>query len=579
MAATKVGLPNNGQTAHYDISYDSTLPNGMALAAGLIAACEQDFALMKDWFGGIDLIYSYPIPVLIANATGGASWQTPTGAEVAFGWSPPVTVNANNPNAAPPGLTDQPTYIRFLLVAEMTEMFMASKDNGWFVSSGLFDSGDEGSKGEGLSRFLAVQFLLATGLGTLPPSNARATQLWLNGGRPDAVSSAPDDHELNVTTGCTTAFIWYLSAQLGYGINAIINSGADTLAGVYQKLTGRPDAWTAFSTLVNTYYPPGSAYNPLGDNIFPVPNLSQFFAPNQITTGHGGMTLILIDRPALAEANIQLTTDDPTIVAPYPATVTVPVGQTSTAVTFISAPFDGPFPTKTVNCHASYAGRTLTVPVEIVPPRVIGVTLTPDTVVSGDIAQCTVTLDNTSVSGPVSVNLLSDAPGFATVPNPIATLAPFQTVSPSVAIDTPDIEIPFKTAHADILATYGDSSASARLTVKSRVVAGILNTLTVRPDTVTGGRSATGTVTLAEAVSVDTVVGLAAQEPGGGGLPMPWNNSSVASVPTSITIHTGNITGTFQISTTRNLSPGTRRPVRIMAGAVVTLYATLTVTT
>ena len=578
MAATKAGLPNNGQTAHYDISYDSTLPNGLALANSLMAACEQDFALMKGWFGGIDLKYSYPIPVLIANGSGGASWQAPTGIEELFGWSPPVTINANNPGAVPPGLTDQPTSIRFLLVAEMTEMFMASRDNGWFISSGLFSSGDEGSTGEGLSRFLAVQFLLTTGLGSLPPSNSRVTRSWLNGGRPDAVNAAPDDSSPDAVTGCATAFIWYLSAQLGWSVNAIINAGAGTLAGVYQKLTGRNDGWAAFLTLVNTYYPATATYNPPSNNIFPVANLLQFFAPNQITCGHGGSTIIVLDRPAPAEVNIQLTSDDPTIVAPNPLSVTVPIGQSSTTVTFISAPIDGPFPTKTVNCRATYAGRTLSVAVEVVPPRVIAVTLTPDTVTCGDTAQCTVTLDNASLGGPVTVNLISDAPGFATLPVPVTTIAPFQTVSPDIEIDTPNIGVAFKTAHADILASYGDSSAAARLTVKSRVVAGILSTLSVRPETVTGGEQAIGTVTLVEAVPVDTIVGLAAQEPAGLGFPLPWNESSVASVPASITIRAGDTTGTFRVSTTHNLSPGTRRPVMVMANAVVTLRTTLTVT-
>jgi len=43
MAFTSAGLPNNGQTAHYQISYDSlSAADGVNRAAGLMGSCEQD---------------------------------------------------------------------------------------------------------------------------------------------------------------------------------------------------------------------------------------------------------------------------------------------------------------------------------------------------------------------------------------------------------------------------------------------------------------------------------------------------------------------------------------------------------
>jgi hypothetical protein len=47
--------------------------------------------------------------------------------------------------------------VRYLLVSEMTEQFMRAQGLGWYGQN------TEGSQGEGLSRFLAAQFLASTG--------------------------------------------------------------------------------------------------------------------------------------------------------------------------------------------------------------------------------------------------------------------------------------------------------------------------------------------------------------------------------------------------------------------------------
>ena len=43
-------------------------------------------------------------------------------------------------------------------------MFMASQGREWYGSVGFFNNADEGSMGESLSRFLAAEFLLVTGV-------------------------------------------------------------------------------------------------------------------------------------------------------------------------------------------------------------------------------------------------------------------------------------------------------------------------------------------------------------------------------------------------------------------------------
>ena len=569
MGFTSAGLPNNGQTAHYQISYDTTLSvaDGITRAAGLLAACEQDFALMSSWFAGVNLIFNFPLPVQIVNASGGASWSDPSGFQLIFGSSPTVVIK--------PGSGTSVNVIRYLLVSEVTEMFMTSKNNQWAESSSFFQGGDEGSKGEGLSRFLGVQFQVANGLGSVPPPGFGVVPTWLNGARPDFVNNDPDDNKPDIVVGCTTLFIYYLFSQLGHGIQSIINAGASNLAGVYKNLTGQPDGWTPFINLVNSHYPQGFTYNPAGDNIFPVSNLVQFLAPNQITCGYSTTTVVTLDRPAMAQVTIQLKSDNPALVQ-VPATVTIPVGGTSAPVPISTTAIAIPFATKSVNVHASYAGNTITIACEVVPPLVTGLTLAPSSVICGDSSTGTITLSEASLLGPVVVTMICGAPGFATVPATVTI--PQGQASANFVITTPNIAVAFKTAIATIYATYSGSSASAVLTVASRVIAPIMNTFTVSPTTVAVGGVSHGTVTLVQPMATPAVISLSAMDPAvgpGGPLPLPGSPSTMATVPASITILPGQTSGMFLIKTHGTVAPGTQRLVRLLAGGVPLKYATL----
>ena len=137
-------------------------------------------------------------------------------------------------------------------------------------------------------------------------------------------------------------------------------------------------------------------------------------------------------------------------------------------------------------------------------------------------------------------------------------------------ITTPNIAIAFKTAICSIYATYSGSSASAVLSVASRVIAPIMNTLTINPTMVSTGQVSRGTVTLVQAVPMAAVISLAATDPAvgpGGTLPLPGTPSSYASVPPSITIPAGQVSGIFTISTHGTIPLGTKQMVRIMAGS------------
>jgi hypothetical protein len=236
------------------------------------------------------------------------------------------------------------------VVCEVTEMFMASQGGTWFVNGG------EGSKGEGLSRFLGAQFLLANNLSVAEASNFQVLPYWLYGDRPNWVDNNSDDHDPGPETGCTTCFIYYLHDQLGFNINDIIAAGAtgpivaevSTLADVYTKLTGRTDAWNSFFDLVQLHFPPGQGYAPAGDSLFPVPDLAgirsgvSLLAGSSIVAGDSfGDGLINLTAEAKAEVYVTLISGFPTVLS-VPSPVTVPVGAYGVAVPVQARPITGP---------------------------------------------------------------------------------------------------------------------------------------------------------------------------------------------------------------------------------------------
>ncbi len=128
----------------------------------MIAACEQpDYQLMSGWFGGgltLNGVIKVPTPTYVANLSGGANTTS-------F-----ITLKAGSGDAS---------FLRYLLVSEVTELFMHAQNAGWFAPSGA----DEQSCGEALSRFLAQQFLVNNGLGITEPGYALSPS-WLNSSLP-----------------------------------------------------------------------------------------------------------------------------------------------------------------------------------------------------------------------------------------------------------------------------------------------------------------------------------------------------------------------------------------------------------
>ena len=192
---------------------------------------------MHGWFGGG--INVTDMSVQVTTQSNGAGWSgSPNSSTIQL--KAQGAVYSNNP-----------AYLRYLLIAEVVEIFMLAQNSGWFQGS------NEGSKGEGLSRFLSGQFLAQNGfLGLGIDANYAVADLWLNSTRQDFVNNAPDDNGYDATNGCTTLFIYYLFSQLGYSINQVVGAGASTLAGVYKNLTGdTADPFPLFKSILDLWFP------------------------------------------------------------------------------------------------------------------------------------------------------------------------------------------------------------------------------------------------------------------------------------------------------------------------------------
>jgi len=249
MGYVTTGLTNGGVTSHYKFSYDESLVGvEPARTNAVIAACENDYNLMAGWFGG-------------GTSVTGMSVQVTTQSNGA-GWSGSASSSTIQLKAQGASYSNNPAYLRYLLVAEVVEIFMMAQNIGWFQGS------NEGSKGEGLSRFLSSQFLALNGfLGVGMDRDYAVADLWLNSSRQDFVNNAPDDNGYDATNGCTTLFIYYLFSQLGYSINKIIAAGASTLAGVYHNLTGDgSDPFPLFKGILDLWFPSQTSSAVAGPN-------------------------------------------------------------------------------------------------------------------------------------------------------------------------------------------------------------------------------------------------------------------------------------------------------------------------
>jgi uncharacterized repeat protein (TIGR03803 family) len=261
--------------------------------------------------------------------------------------------------------------------------------------------------------------------------------------------------------------------------------------------------------------------------------------PTTVTGGSNSTATVTIASPAPSGGSEVLISrsQNPPCPPPLilPNAVIVPAGSTSsnftvgtTSVTSSSA----------AQVFAQSGGATVSATLTVNPggspvPTLSSVTLNPASVQGGSSSQGTVTLSAPAPSGGAAVSLSSSS-SLASVPNSLtvpagSTSAPFTVTTTSVT----------STGTAVITATLGSSSQEASLTI-TPATSVILSSLTLNPTSVTGGNNSAGTVALTAAAPSSGIT-----------VTLSSSNTSVATVPSSVTLQAGQISATFSVRTQR----------------------------
>ena len=234
-------------TAHFAFFHEKTLgADGASISATLAASCEADYQQLIELFGGA-VPKGIPFKVSVAPKVPGALHFGCSDTEIYVG---PI-------KGAPTSSQGYP----LLMVAEMVEVFEATINNGWNCGY---------SNGEGLSRVLACALHPA---GELP--NMVTAGKWLNdrspvsGRRYNWVDNTNFTDTDDFSNGCSVLFLNWLNEIRPYSWEEIVAKGADTLAGVYAKVTnGATDGWAQFKAFMDAKYPPGKPVTLTTDNPF-----------------------------------------------------------------------------------------------------------------------------------------------------------------------------------------------------------------------------------------------------------------------------------------------------------------------
>lgn len=231
-----------GSTQNFVVSYEEGLgANGQTFADAVLAVCERDYAQLQSIFGNIS-IDALPFQIYLRlgdSSHGGAYHYSCLATELYCFITPGEGSELAN----------------MLVVAEEDEVFMGNQNVGWNCGY---------SNGEGLSRILSTE---------LHPSalNGFASAAsWLDSDRPDWVDNTEQTDTDYVSIGCATLFLNYLHYQLGKSWSDIVQAGGSTLAETYSKLTGASDAFSSFSTLLQSRFPQGTPSGLQNDNPFPI---------------------------------------------------------------------------------------------------------------------------------------------------------------------------------------------------------------------------------------------------------------------------------------------------------------------
>lgn len=295
----------------------------------------------------------------------------------------------------------------------------------------------------------------------------------------------------------------------------------------------------------------GSGISILLQNVTQASIASLSLSPTSVLGGAGSTgTVTLTNAAPAGGATINFTSSNVSAV-PTPASITIPAGATSGTFPVSSSPVAADV---TVTISATSGSSTKTANLTVKAPTLVAFMLSPGSQVGGQTVAANATLSGTAPSGGITVQLSSNNPSVASTSNitvPGGSLTGTSTITTQPVANNTAVKI---------TAQLGAIAKTNTLTVKA---AG-LSAAKLSPTSVYGSVTSTLTVTL---------TGVAPA--GGATITLTSSNSSIASLPSQVTVSGG---ATSAVVTVQTLPVSSNTVVTISAVYLgVTKSANLTV--
>lgn len=370
----------------------------------------------------------------------------------------------------------------------------------------------------------------------------RVTIVWTDpAGTPTYVTDDPtpmlvNDLDLRVEAGGNTYQPWVLDPT---NRSAAATRGDNTLDNVEQVIV---PATAGQCKIIVSHK--GSSLSPSGTQAFSLivtglssPKLQGLtLKSNRIASSTSTTGTVTLDGTAPAGGlTISLSSSDHSI-ARVPATVKILAGSQTGTFTIKGMKVTE---AQTATITATQGDLSFSEDITVAPPGLIRLELDSDSVDGGSSVNGEVEIGLPAPAGGVVVRVATDNKKVADVAWAV-NIAEGETVG-TFTITTYPVT---KVTAVRVRAAYPGPTKYITLTVNPPFA---LSALALSKSSIKGGQTVTGTITMAKAASVDTVVTLASSMP------------SVASVPASVTVLAGQSTATFTVTT--NTVTSTKNPV------------------
>lgn len=281
----------------------------------------------------------------------------------------------------------------------------------------------------------------------------------------------------------------------------------------------------------------------------PASPVSLAFTTSPLYSGDATWVQVQLNAAAPSSgAVINLSSSDPS-AAPVPATVTMPA-NTAWMQFQMKA---GQVTTQTpVTITASLNSGSASAQLNVMPPTLKSVSISPTTFNGGIQVQAIAMLNGVAPANGAAINFTSSSPAVQ-VPA-IETVAPG---SHSVVFQVPTANVSASTP-ATVTATYNGQSAQTQITLTPQ---GQPASLTLSPTSATGTSGSFATVTVASAASTDQIFSVS-------------SNNPAVTLPSTVLIPAGSVHSGFNINTSQ-VSSQTLVTISVSGGGV-TQSATLT---